>query len=126
MMVVAGTQPTFAVMRSGFSLPEVLVATIVLAIGILGLASTGTFIAIQAGDARALTDGATLAGRVMDSLRARPCAAVGSGQLTWRSATVRWTASPATRTIAVDAVLELAGRGRTRQWPIAALLPCDR
>jgi prepilin-type N-terminal cleavage/methylation domain-containing protein len=114
-------------MRPAFSLPEVLAAIIVFAIGILGLASSGTFIAIQAREARAITEGAILAGRVLDSLRSRPCTAVGSGQLTWRGATVRWTATPTSRSVAVDATMEIPGRrGGTRQWNLNSLLPCER
>lgn len=113
-------------MRRAFTLAEVLVAILVFAVGILGLASGGTFIAIQAGEARAVTEGAVLAGRVLDSLRSIPCAMVSSGQLALSQATVRWIASPANRTIAVDATLELTGRRGPRQWPVQALLPCDR
>lgn len=110
--------------RPAFTLPEVLVATLVLAIGILGLASSGTFIAIQAGEARAITEGSILAGRVLDSLRSIPCATINSGQLTQKQATIRWTTQPASRSIRVQVVLELAGQKGIRQWPIDALLPC--
>lgn len=120
------TRRTMARMKRGFTLPEVLAAVIVFAVGILGLASTGSFIAIQAGEARAITEGAILAGRVLDSLRSTPCAAIGSGQLTHRGATVRWTATAVTRSIAVDAALEMPGRRGTRQWHINSLLPCER
>ncbi len=113
-------------MQRAFTLPEVLVAILVLAVGILGLASSGTFIAVQAGEARAITEGAILAGRVVDSLRSIPCATVASGTLATPRATVRWTASPATRTVAVHATLEIPGRRGTRQWPLEALLPCER
>jgi prepilin-type N-terminal cleavage/methylation domain-containing protein len=113
-------------MKSAFTLPEVLVAILVLAIGILGLASSGTFIAVQAGEARALSEGAVLAGRVLDSLRSVPCAGIASGQLTQKHSTVRWTAAPATRTVRVDLLLEIPRRSGLRQWPISALLPCER
>jgi prepilin-type N-terminal cleavage/methylation domain-containing protein len=113
-------------MRRAFTLAEVLVAILVFAVGILGLASTGTFIAIQVGEARAITEGAALAGRVLDSLRSIPCATLSAGQLAQSPATVRWTVSPANRTIAVDAMLELTGRRGPRQWPVKALLPCER
>ena len=110
--------------RPAFTLPEVLVAMLVLSIGILGLASSGTFIAVQAGDARAVTEGSLIVGRVLDSLRAIPCAAVAGGQVTQKLVTVRWTTAPANRSVHVHAILELTARHRVRQWPIEALLPC--
>jgi prepilin-type N-terminal cleavage/methylation domain-containing protein len=113
-------------MRHAFTLPEVLVAVVVLAVGILGLASSGSFIAIQAGEARALSEGAALAGRVLDSLRSVPCHGIASGQLTHQRATVRWSASAATRSVSVDVTLEIPRRNGVRQWPISALLPCER
>jgi prepilin-type N-terminal cleavage/methylation domain-containing protein len=115
-------------MKRAFTLPEVLAAVIVFAVGILGLAASGTFIAIQAGEARAITEGALLAGRALDSLRSIPCARVSSGQLTGgKNASVRWTATPASRSVAIDATLELPDRrtsGGTRQWRITTLRPC--
>lgn len=113
-------------MRPAFTLPEVLVAIIVLAVGLVGLASAGTFIAIEAGEARALTEGAILAGRVSDSLRAVPCRTVASGSLASGRASVRWTAAPASRSVAVSVVLELAGRRGPRTWPVEVLIPCER
>jgi prepilin-type N-terminal cleavage/methylation domain-containing protein len=119
-----GAPLRWASMRRAFTLPEVLVAILVLSIGILGLASTGTFIAIQAGEARAITEGAVLAGRALDSLRAMPCASITAGQLTQGPATVRWTAVPGPRSLSIDATLELTHRRGNRQWPISGLVPC--
>ena len=115
-------------MKCGFTLPEVLAAVLVFAVGILGLAASGTFIAIQAGEARAITEGAILAGRALDSLRSINCASVGSGQVTGgRSATVRWNVVPTSRTLAIDATLELPDRrtrNGTRHWRLTTLRPC--
>ena len=113
-------------MRYGFTLPEVLVAVLVFAVGILGLASSGTYIAMQAGEARATTEGAILVGRVLDSLRSIPCTSVTSGQLTQSPATVTFTASPANRAVAVDATLQLTWRRGPRLWHVSTLLPCER
>jgi prepilin-type N-terminal cleavage/methylation domain-containing protein len=111
--------------RPAFTLPEVLAALLIFAVGILGLASSGTFIVIQAGEARALTEGAVLAGRVLDSLRSVPCVTRAPGQDTYRGATIRWTTSAAARSTAVDLTLELPGRqGSPRQWRVTSLLPC--
>ena len=115
-------------MKRGFTLPEVLAAVLVFAVGILGLAASGTFIAIQAREARAITEGTVLAGRVLDSLRSINCASVGAGQVTGgKSATVRWNVVPAPRSIAIDATLELPDRrtaNGTRQWRLTTLRPC--
>jgi prepilin-type N-terminal cleavage/methylation domain-containing protein len=115
-------------MKRGFTLPEVLAAVLVFAVGILGLAASGTFIAIQAGEARAITEGAVLAGRALDSLRSISCASVGSGQVSGgRNATVRWNAVPSTRSIAIVATLELPDRrtpNGVRQWRLTTLRPC--
>ena len=113
-------------MKPAFTLPEVLVAILIFAVGILGLASSGTFIVIQAGEARGITEGAVLTGRVLDSLRSIPCQSVAGGQETQKQATIRWTASPRSRSIAVDATLELTGPRGRRQWSLNALLPCER
>ena len=113
-------------MKNAFTLPEVLVAVLVFAVGILGLASSGTYIATQAGDARAVTEGAMLVGRVLDSLRSIPCASVASGQQIQSRATVSWTATPANRSVGVDATLQLTHRRGPRQWRVNTLLPCER
>ena len=127
MRAVRGRTRTLAPMRrSAFTLPEVLVAIMLFAIGILGLASCATYIATQAGEARALTGVALLAGNVLDSLRVLPCAAVASGQVTRGPGSVRWSATPSTRTVGVSATVVLAGPRGARSWTIDALLPCDR
>ena len=113
-------------MKPAFTLPEVLVAVIVLSVGILGLASSGTYLAIQAGEARSLTDGAVLAGSVLDSLRSVPCHSVTGGSLSRAEATVRWAATPSASSVAVSARLELAGRRGIRGWSIEVLIPCER
>lgn len=111
---------------NGFTLPEVLLAILLFAIGFLGLVSSATAIAAQVGDARELTRAAVLAGSVFDSLRASPCAGVAGGTRADGRATFTWTATPGPATISIQATLALPRRGAPRQWNMETLLPCDR
>lgn len=112
--------------RAGFTLPEVLLAILLLAIGLLGLASSATVIAAQAGSARELARATLLLGSVLDSLRAAPCRAVANGSRTQGRAAVTWVASPVPRSVHVTATLTLAHRSGPRAWPVESLVPCDR
>jgi type IV pilus modification protein PilV len=112
--------------RRAFTLAEVLVAIVVFSVGILGLAGLGTFLVVQVREAQAMTHAATLAGTVLDSLRATPCAAVAGGTRSHGAATVRWSTSPVGRVIGVTAVLSIPLRRPPWQVTIDALLPCDR
>jgi type IV pilus modification protein PilV len=112
--------------RFAFTLAEVLVAIVVFSVGILGLAATGSFLVVQVRDAQAITHAATLAGNVLDSLRATPCSAVAGGTRSLGGATAVWTAAPAARVIAVTATLAIPYRRPPWQMTIDALLPCDR
>jgi prepilin-type N-terminal cleavage/methylation domain-containing protein len=112
--------------RPAFTLAEVLVAVVVFSVGILGLAATGSFLVVQVRDAQAFTHAATLAGNVLDSLRATPCSAVAGGSRSLGGATVGWTAAPGARVVAVTAMLTIPRRRPPWQMTIDALLPCDR
>ncbi len=108
-----------------FTLPEVLLAVVLLAVGILGLASSATAIAVQAGDARAMTTGASLLGAVLDSLRSGDCHAIGAGSRSDVGVHVSWTVTPSTRSTAVHATLQTSAARHTRSFTVDALLPCD-
>ena len=112
--------------RAAFALPEALLAILLLAIGILGLASAATAIAAQSGDARALSESSLLAGAVLDSLRASPCHGLSSGVRRGGGASVTWSVAASTRTITVRTDLSLVLRGRVRRWTFESLLPCER
>lgn len=122
------TQHTRSAARApnGFTLPEVLLAILLFAVGFLGLVSSATAIASQVGDARELARAALLAGSLFDSLRASPCAGVSGGTRVQGRATITWTATPAVNAVSVQASLALPGRGVPRQWALETLLPCDR
>lgn len=112
--------------RSGFTLPEVLVAVLLLAVGIASLATTATALARVAGDARAMSAAALLAGSVLDSLRATPCRAVGGGSVSSGRATVRWSARPDSVTVHLMASLDLQRGSVVATSLVETMLPCDR
>lgn len=111
--------------RFGFTLPEVLLAVLLLAVGIVSLASTATALARVAGDARENLAAALLAGSVLDSLRAVPCGSVVSGSASRGPVTVRWSVRPEPSTVHVQASLDLVRGTATRTAALETLLPCD-
>ena len=111
--------------RPGFTLPEVLLAVLLFSVGILGVASTATFIVAQVGDAGVLTQAAYFTSTRLDSLRATPCASLTSGSAPFASGILTWSVSPAPRSRSVQAMLSLAHRGTTRTTVIDMLLPCE-
>ncbi|HSA57071.1 MAG TPA: prepilin-type N-terminal cleavage/methylation domain-containing protein [Gemmatimonadaceae bacterium] len=119
--------PRVARRRSrGFTLPEVLLAVLLFAVGFLGLVSSATAIAAQVAGARELARAALLAGTALDSLRASPCAGVTGGVRVQGRATLTWTAAVAPGTVAIRASLTLPGRSGPRRWDLETLLPCER
>ncbi|MGH7664106.1 MAG: type IV pilus modification PilV family protein [Gemmatimonadaceae bacterium] len=66
--------------RTGFTLIEMMVAVMLLAVGMLGLASTAAFVARQMGEARMQSRAATAAMSRFERLRAVDCSTLaGSG-----------------------------------------------
>jgi prepilin-type N-terminal cleavage/methylation domain-containing protein len=84
--------------RHGLTLIEVMIAIIVMAIGIMGLAGTASYVTQQMGGGNMQTIAAGMATKVADSLSARRCSALVSGEQTSRGVTVRWTVEDSSRT----------------------------
>ena len=84
--------------RQGFTVIEMIIAIMVMSIGIMGLAGTARYVAMQMGNGRTQTIAATFATKVADSLSARRCAAIASGSQTKRGVTITWTVADSTRT----------------------------
>jgi len=84
--------------RHGFTVIEMIIAIMVMSIGIMGLAGTARYVAMQMGNGNTQTLAATLATKVADSLSARRCAAIASGNQTKRGVTVTWTVADSSRT----------------------------
>jgi type IV pilus assembly protein PilV len=84
--------------RRGFTLIEMIIAIMVMSIGIMGLAGTASFVAMQMGGGNAQTIAAALATKVSDSLSARRCSALVSGSQTKRGVSISWTVADSSRT----------------------------
>lgn len=79
--------------EDGFGLVEVLVAVVVLAAGVLGLASLSAGVAALTGEAQRETAGALVARQLLDSLRAAGYRAAASGSAERVQWGRRWRAS---------------------------------
>ena len=84
--------------RRGFTLIEMIIAIMVMSIGIMGLAGTASYVAMQMGGGNAQTVAAALATKVSDSLSARRCSALVSGSQTKRGVSISWNVADSSRT----------------------------
>jgi Tfp pilus assembly protein PilV len=81
-------------LRTAFTLVELLVACLVLAIGVLGLASTAVAVARLTGDSARSGEAAERGQAHMERLRSSQCALAG-GTLTMRGISEWWASAPA-------------------------------
>jgi Tfp pilus assembly protein PilV len=80
--------------RGGFTVVEVLVATILLGLGLLAITGTTAHTTRMIAAGRRHTQAAVLGRRITESLRGEPCPAVGSGMATEGPLEARWTVAP--------------------------------
>jgi prepilin-type N-terminal cleavage/methylation domain-containing protein len=82
--------------RGGFSLVELTVAVVILAIGVLGLAGTTLFVVRQVTLADVSTERAAALQAAVERIRATVYTTVGSGSQTTGSYSVSWAVSDST------------------------------
>src|SRR5262245_36811646 len=85
--------PSSLVMRTGFTIVELLVAIVVFTVGVIALAATSGLVAAGVGDGGRLTGAAHAARTVLDSLGATPCGKVASGSALREGVTIQWSAT---------------------------------
>jgi type IV pilus assembly protein PilV len=111
--------------RAGFTLVELLVAMIIFAVGMLGLAATAGSVTRMMGGARRQTIAAQVAQSRIERLRASPCTALTGGSETVRGVTNIWTVTAVTRGVNVtDSVVFATSRGGTRSRVYKTTLSC--
>ncbi|HXE58144.1 MAG TPA: prepilin-type N-terminal cleavage/methylation domain-containing protein [Gemmatimonadales bacterium] len=118
--------------ESGFTLVEVLVAVVVLAIGILGLVGTSAVVTRMVGQGKRTTNAAQVAGRRVEALRqlakttTPPCTALASGSATLGGGvSEQWVVSGSGRSRTVRAIVRYpGGRGRTLTDTVTTIIFC--
>ena len=111
--------------RAGFTLVELLVAMIIFAVGILGLAATAGSVTRMMGGARRQTIAAQVAQSRIERLRAAPCTALTGGTETVRGITSTWTVQSVTRGVNITETVTFAtSRGGTRSRTYNTTLSC--
>ncbi|HWE41785.1 MAG TPA: prepilin-type N-terminal cleavage/methylation domain-containing protein [Gemmatimonadaceae bacterium] len=101
--------------RAGFTLVELLVAMMVFAVGMLGLAATASSVTRMMGGAKRQTIAATVAQSRLEKLRSSPCASITSGTETVRGITNTWTVTAVARGVIIkDSVSFPSSRNTTR------------
>jgi type IV pilus modification protein PilV len=110
--------------RAGFTLVELLVAIMVFAVGMLGLAATAGAVTQLMGGAKRQTIASTIAQSRIERLRSSPCGTVTTGADTVRGVVSAWTVTPVTRGVNIsETVIYPTSRGnRTRTYKTT--LPC--
>ena len=83
---------TVSATRAGFSLVEVIIAVVILAVGVLGLAGTTAYIVRQVTLADMLTERSAARQTVIEKVNALPLASVTGGSETVGVFKVTWTA----------------------------------
>ena len=110
--------------RGGFTLIEMIIAIIVMAIGVMGLAGTASYVAIQMGGANVQTIAAAMATQVSDSLAARRCSALVGGTKTTRGITVSWNVADSSRTKWVTEQVQYSTKRGPRTLNYVTVVQC--
>jgi prepilin-type N-terminal cleavage/methylation domain-containing protein len=110
----------------GFTLPELLVALMLFAIGVVALASSSRFITSLAHGAHTQNIAGHAARSLLDSLRSKPCPAVVSGRDSARSVALDWTVSGMSDSKYVHTTVRFLDAHTPRTLTFESLLPCDR
>ena len=111
--------------RKGFTLVELLVALMVFAVGMLGLAATAGSVTRMMGGARRQTIAATVAQSRLERIRSSPCASLVSGSDTVRGVISIWTITAVSRGVNVSETVRYpTSRGGMRSKTYTTALSC--
>jgi prepilin-type N-terminal cleavage/methylation domain-containing protein len=110
--------------RSGFTVVELVVAMLVLAIGMLGMASTSVMLTRQISSNRQQTIAATLAQSRFEQLRSVQCTSIAPGSASARGVTEVWFKRDTTRAVVVTDTVKWTIRGSEKRHVYRSVIPC--
>jgi type IV pilus modification protein PilV len=111
--------------RAGFTLVELLVAMMVFAVGMLGLAATAGSVTRMMGGAKRQTIAAMVAQSRLERIRSSPCSTLLGGTDTVRGIVSAWTVTAVSRGVNVsETVTYRAARNTTHSKTYKTSLSC--
>lgn len=111
--------------RGGFTIVELLVALMIFAVGMLGLAATAGSVTRMMGGAKRQVIAATVAQTRLERLRSSPCASIAGGSDTTRGIASTWTVSAVTRGMNITETVRFqTSRGVTRTRTYTTTIAC--
>ena len=111
--------------RPGFTLVELIVSMMILAVGVLGLAATAASVTRNMGGGVRNTIAANIASTRIEKLRGMRCNLIAGGADTARGIVSTWTAQQVTRGVLItETVSWRTPQGRTRVRVYNTTIPC--
>jgi len=110
--------------EAGASLVELMVAIVVLATGVLGLASTAAVVTRQVAVGRAMGTAATIARSRFEQQRSLNCAGLTSGSAVIRGYSESWTVTAVTRAVKVTEVVTFTTARGPKTQTYVTMFPC--
>jgi prepilin-type N-terminal cleavage/methylation domain-containing protein len=118
-----GTGPMWTA-RRGFSIVELMVAIVIIALGVLGIASTSAAVARLIGGGSQQTVAATLAEARFEELRSIWCRKISPNKATTRGITESWSVKDSTRVKVVTDSVFYVNSGITTVRVYRTMIPC--
>ena len=119
----SGRQSAFR-RRPGFTLVELVVSVVVLAVGLLALTGASAVVARQVGGGAQLTLAATMAQSRFESMRGRDCTTLESGASERGGIAEQWSVVRSGPVLEVTDTVKLAGRHAHRVHAFRTSIPC--
>jgi prepilin-type N-terminal cleavage/methylation domain-containing protein len=109
---------------AGFTLVETLIAIVVLAIGVLGLAGSAAVMTRQMGGGSRLAKAAVVASARLETLRAQDCTTIANGSASQQGFSEAWTVTPVVRAVLVTETVTFWGERRQRTQTYTTMWSC--